>query len=80
MKIFAVVLYFALWSSHFASAKSLHLAGAVPLTGEVQVMHGKNGQLVINKKGLNNLKLKNVKAREPASAGTPISWVVLEAP
>ncbi|WP_409479789.1 hypothetical protein [Pseudobdellovibrio sp. HCB154] len=80
MKIFAVVLSFALWSSHFAQAESLHLAGVVPLTGEVQIMHDKSGKLVVNKKGLNNLKLKNVRARQIASVDTPISWVVLEAP
>lgn len=80
MKIFAVVLSFALWSSHFAQAKSLHLSGVVPLTGEVQVMQDKHGKLVVSKKGLNSLKLKNVKTRQIASVKTPNSWVVLEAP
>lgn len=84
MKIFAAVLSFTLWSSHFALAKSLYLSGMVPLTGEVQVMQDKHGKFIVSKKGSNNLKLKNVKkslqARQIASVKTPGSWVVLEAP
>lgn len=80
MKIFAVVLSFALWSSQFAEAKPLYLSGVVPLTGEVQVMQNKHGKLVVNKKGLNDLKLKNVKSRQLASTGTTIPQVILEAP
>lgn len=80
MKIFAVVLSFALWSGHFAMAKPLYLSGTVPLTGEVQVMQDRHGKIVVSKKGLNNLKLKNVKTRQIASTETPFLGVVLEAP
>lgn len=73
-------LSFILWSGYLAQAKSVYLSGVVPLTGEVHVMQNKHGQLVVNKKGLNNLKLKSVKQRQIASADPPISWVVLEAP
>lgn len=74
------ILSFVLWSGHLAQAKSLYLSGVVPLTGEVHVMQNKQGQLVVNKKGFNNLKLKNVQQRQIAAAEPPISWVVLEAP
>ena len=80
MKIFVAVLSFTLWSGSFATAKPLYLSGVVPLTGEVQVMQDKRGKLVVSKKGLNNLKLKNVNTRQIASTETPFLGVVLEAP
>ena len=80
MKFLSVLVSFALWSGSAAHAEQLRLAGVVPLTGEVQVKRDKRGMLVINKKGLNNLKLKNVKKRQIASTGQEVSQVVLEAP
>lgn len=80
MKLLSVLLCFALWSGPKAQAEQLHLAGVVPLTGEVQVKLDKRGRIIFNKKGLNNLKLKNVKMRQIASTGLAVSQVVLEAP
>lgn len=74
------IMSFVLWSGHLAQARSVYLSGVVPLTGEVHITQNKHSQLVVSKKGSNNLKLKNVKQRQIASAHPPISWVVLEAP
>ena len=80
MKSFAMVLSFILSSSVTVKAKSLHLAGYVPLTAEVQVKHDKNGQLIVSQPGYNKLKLINVKKRQLASMGPAVSTIILEAP